>query len=135
MLDIVLDVINFFKNLVWIAAKKPGTFWLLGNVRPIDAKAALLLPLLLGGIIGGLVVWYISSRRRATAILETLAGGYSCYSLLLKDGAIYLDGVKGRYVSADDHSSSLPAPAFEVPYTVKQARAALDRAGYECLDD
>ncbi|MCD5531060.1 hypothetical protein LOB43_02770 [Lactobacillus delbrueckii subsp. lactis] len=121
-------------NLVWIASKRPGTFWLLGNVRPIDAKAALLLPLLLGAAIGGGLVWIISRQRRAAAILDALAAGYSCYSLLLKDGAIYLDGVKGRYVSTDEHSSSLPAPAFDVPYTVKQARAALDRAGYECLD-
>lgn len=135
MLDIVLDVINFFKNLVWIATKKPGTFWLLGNVRPIEAKAALLLPALLGFAIGGGLVWYISRRRRAAAILDTLAGGYSRFSFWLKDGrALYIDGVKGRYVSTTCFNSEPTSPAFDLPLTTKQAKKMLDRAGYECLD-
>lgn len=80
-------------------------------------------------------MWYISRRRRAAAILETLAGGYSCYSLLLKDGALYIDGVKGRYVSTEEFSSEPTSPAFDLPLTTKQAKKMLDRAGYECLDD
>lgn len=135
MFKIMLGIVNFFKNLVWIATKKPGSSWLLGNVRPIDAKAALLLPLLLGGIIGGGLVWYVARRRRAAAVLDTLAAGYSSFSCWLKDGgALYIDGAKGRYVSTDDHSSSLPAPVFDLPYTLKQAKKMLDRAGYEYLD-
>lgn len=135
MFDIILGIVNFFKNLVWIATKKPGTSWLLGNVRPIDAASVLLLPLLLGGIIGGGVVWYISRRRRAAAILRTLAGGYSRFSFWLKDGgALYIDGAKGRYVSTTGLSSEPTSPAFEVPLTTRQAKKMLDRAGYECLD-
>ncbi|MFB5979708.1 hypothetical protein [Lactobacillus delbrueckii] len=135
MFDIISGIVNIFKNLIWIAAKKPGTFWLLGNVRPIDAKAILLLPLLLGGIIGGGLVWYISRRRQATAILETLAGGYSRFSFWLKDGgALYIDGVKGRYVSTNDFSTEPTCPAFEVHISTKKARKLLDHAGYECLD-
>lgn len=135
MFDIISGIVNFIKNLFWIATKKPGTFWLLGNIRPIDAKAALLLPLLLGGIIGGGLVWYISRRRRAAAILQTLAGGYSRFSFWLKDGgALYIDGVKGRYVSTTGLSSEPPSPAFDLPLTIKQAKKLLDRAGYERLD-
>ena len=132
----MLDIVNFFKNLFWIATKKPGTFWLLGNVRPIDAKAILLLPALLGFVIGGGVVWFISRRRRAAAILQALAGGYSRFSFWLKDGgALYIDGVKGRYVSTEEFSTEPTCPAFDLPLTTKQAKKLLDRAGYECLDD
>lgn len=135
MFKIMLGIVNFINNLVWIAAKKPGTFWLLGNVRPIEAASALLLPAILGGIIGGGLVWYVARRRRAAAVLQTLAAGYSRFSFWLKDGgALYIDGGKGRYVSTDDHSSSLPAPVFDLPYTLKQAKKMLDRAGYKCLE-
>jgi hypothetical protein len=135
MLDIVLDIVNFFNNLFWIATKRPGTFWLLGNVRPIEAQAALLLPALLGGVIGGGLVWYISRRRRAAAILDTLAAGYSRFSFWLNDGgALYIDGVKGRYVSTEEFSSEPTSPAFDLPLTTKQAKKMLDRAGYDCLD-
>jgi hypothetical protein len=135
MFDIIAGIFNFIKNLFWVASRKPGSSWLLGNVRPIDAKAALVLPFLAGAILAGLVVWYISRRRRAAAILQTLAAGYSHFSFWLKDGgALYIDGVKGRYVSTKDFSTEPTSPAFDLPYTLKQARAALDRAGYECLD-
>ncbi|MFV4971563.1 hypothetical protein VST14_03895 [Lactobacillus delbrueckii subsp. allosunkii] len=135
MFDVILGIVNFFNNLFWIATKKPGTSWLLGNVRPIDAKAVLLLPLLLGGIIGGGLVWFISRRRQAAAILQTLAGGYSRFSFWLKDGgALYIDGVKGRYVSITGFSSEPTSPAFDLPLTIKQAKKMLDRAGYDCLD-
>lgn len=135
MLDIILGIINFFKNLFWIASRKPGSSWLLGNIRPIDAKAALILPALLGAVIGGLIVWYISRRRRAAAILDTLAAGYSNFSFWLKDGkALYIDGVKGRYVSTNDFSTEPTCPAFDLRLTTKQAKKLLDRAGYACLD-
>lgn len=135
MFDIISGIINFFSNLFWIASKRPGTFWLLGNVRPIDAKAALLLPALLGFVIGGGLVWFISRRRRAAAVLDTLAGGYSRFSFWLKDGgALYIDGGKGRYVSTTDFSNEPTSPAFDLPLTTRQAKKMLDRAGYECLD-
>lgn len=135
MFDIIAGIFNFIKNLFWIASRKPGSSWLLGNVRPIDAKAALLLPALLGFVIGGGLVWYVARRRRAAAILQTLAGGYSRFSFWLKDGgALYIDGVKGRYVSTTGLSSEPPSPAFALPLTIKQAKKMLDRAGYECLD-
>lgn len=135
MFDVILGIVNFFKNLVWIASRKPGSSWLLGNIRPIDAKAALLLPLLLGGIIGGGLVWYVARRRRAAAILQTLAAGYSSFSFWLKDGgALYIDGGKGRYVSTTGLSSEPTSPAFDLPLTARQAEKMLDRAGYECLE-
>lgn len=64
MFDIISGIVNFIKNLFWIATKKPGTFWLLGNIRPIEAASALLLPALFGAMIGGGLVWYINHRRR-----------------------------------------------------------------------
>lgn len=135
MFDIILGIVNFIKNLFWIATKKPGSFWLLGNIRPIEAASVLLLPALLGFVIGGGVVWFISRRRRAAAILDTLAGGYSRFSFWLKDGgALYIDGAKGRYVSTNDCSSEPPSPTFDLPYTLKQAKKMLDRAGYKCLE-
>lgn len=135
MFKIMLGIVNFINNLFWIATKKPGTFWMLGNIRPIEAASALLLPALLGGVIGGGLVWYISRRRRAAAILQALAGGYSHFSFWLKDGgALYIDGVKGRYISTEEFSSEPTSPAFDLPLTTKQAKKLLDRAGYECLD-
>lgn len=130
----MLDIINFLKNLLLIATKRPGSFWMLGNIRPIEAAAALFLPALLGALIGGLVAWYVARRRRAAAILRTLAAGYSRFSFWLSDGALYVDGVKGRYVSATDFSSGPTSPAFEIDLNTKKARKMLDRAGYECLD-
>lgn len=110
----------------------PRAAWLFGNVRAADAAAALCLPALLGAVIGGGVVWYVARRRRAAAILEALVNGcYSRYLLELTDGALYVDGVKGRYVTTD---GSGPGPFVDLPYTVKEARKALDRAGLECLD-
>ncbi len=135
MFKIVLGIVNFVNNLVWIATKKPGTFWMLGNVRPIDAKVAIILFILFGALIGGLVVWYVARRRRAAAILRTLAAGYSSFSFWLKDGgALYIDGVKGRYVSTTDFSTEPTSPAFDLLLTTKQAKKLLDRAGFECLD-
>lgn len=131
----MLGIVNFIKNLVCIATRKPGSSWLLGNARPIDAKAALLLPALLGFVIGGGVVWFISRRRRAAAILQTLAAGYSRFSFWLKDGgALYIDGVTGRYVSTEDFSSEPTCPAFDLPLTTRRAKKMLDRAGYKCLE-
>lgn len=135
MFKIMLGIVNFINNLFWVASRKPGSSWLLGNVRPIDAKAALILPALLGFVIGGGLVWFISRRRRAAAVLDTLAAGYSRFSFWLKDGgALYIDGVKGRYVSTTGLSSEPPSPAFDLPLTIKQAKKMLDRAGYDCLD-
>lgn len=110
----------------------PRAAWLFGNVKAVDAAAVLILPALFGAVIGGLIVWHISRRRRAAAILDALAHGcYSRYLLDLTDGALYVDGVKGRYVSTDGNE---PGPFVDLPYTVKEARKALDRAGLECLD-
>lgn len=110
----------------------PRAAWLFGNVKAVDAAAVLILPALFGAVIGGGVVWYVARRRRAAAILDTLANNlYSKYLLELSDGALYVDGVKGRYVSVD---STKPGPFVDLPYTVKEARKALDRAGLECLD-
>lgn len=110
----------------------PRAAWLFGNVRAVDALTALCLPALFGAVIGGAIVWYISRRRRAAAILDAIANTfYSRYLLDLTDGALYVDGVKGRYVSVDGNE---PGPFVDLPYTVKEARAALDRAGLECLD-
>lgn len=111
----------------------PRAAWLFGNVKAVDAAAVLILPALFGAVIGGGVVWYVARRRRAAAILDTLAAGYTCFVFWLKDGAFYIDGARGRYVSTG-YSSTGAAPVFDLPYTVKEARAALDRAGYECLD-
>lgn len=123
---------TFIKNIFWVITKKPGSHWLLGNITPGQALAALALPFLAGAILAGLGVWYISRRRRAAAILDTIANNlYSKYLLELSDGALYVDGVKGRYVSVD---STKPGPFVDLPYTVKEARKALDRAGLECLD-
>lgn len=60
---------TFIKNIVWITTKKPGTYWLLGNITPGQALLALVLPFLAGAVIGGLIVWYVTRRRRA---------GYEC---------------------------------------------------------
>lgn len=124
---------TFIKNILVIITKKPGSYWLLGNITPGQAFLALALPFLAGAILAGLAVWYISRRRRAAAILDTLAAGYSSFVFWLIDGAIYVDGVRGRYVSTG-YSATGAAPAFDLPYTVKQARKALDRAGLECMD-
>ncbi|ADQ61239.1 hypothetical protein LOB55_03825 [Lactobacillus delbrueckii subsp. lactis] len=135
MFDIIAGIFNFIKNLFWVASRKPGSSWLLGNVRPIDAKAAIILLILLGAVIGGGVVWYVARRRRAAAILQTLAAGYSSFSFWLKDGgALYIDGVKGRYVSTEDFSTEPTSPAFDLRLTTKQAKKLLDRAGFECFD-
>jgi hypothetical protein len=135
MFNIISGIFNFLNNLIWIATKKPGTFWMLGNVRPIDAKAAIILFILFGAVIGGGVTWYVARRRRAAAILRTLAAGYSSFSFWLKDGgALYIDGVKGRYVSTEDFSTEPTSPAFDLRLTTKQAKKLLDRAGYACLD-
>lgn len=120
------------QDLVKLMFAGPRAAWLFGNVKAVDAAAVLILPALFGAVIGGGVVWYIARRRRAAAILDAFANGlYSRYLLDLTDGALYVDGVKGRYVSVD---SNKPGPFVDLPYTVKEARAALDRAGYDCLD-
>lgn len=41
----------------------PRAAWLFGNVRAVDAAAALCLPALFGAVIGGLIVWYVARRR------------------------------------------------------------------------
>ncbi|GHN50799.1 hypothetical protein ME801_04680 [Lactobacillus delbrueckii] len=84
---------------------------------------------------GGGGTWYVARRRRAAAILDTLAAGYSSFSFWLKDGgALYIDGVKGRYVSTTEFSTEPTSPAFDLRLTTKQAKKLLDRAGYACLD-
>lgn len=123
---------TFIKNIIIIITKKPGSYWLLGNITPGQAFTALALPFLAGAILAGLAVWYVARRRRAAAILDAIANNlYSGYLLELTDGALYVDGVKGRYVSTDGNQVG---PFVDLPYTVKQARTALDRAGYDCLD-
>lgn len=120
------------QDLVKLMFAGPRAVWLFGNVRAIDAAAALCLPALFGAVIGGLIMWYISRRRRAAAILGAIANNlYSRYLLELTDGAFYIDGVKGRYISVDGDQVG---PFVDLPYTVKEARKALDRAGLECLD-
>lgn len=54
---------TFIKNIVWITTKKPGTYWLLGNITPGQALTALALPFLAGAILAGLAVWYVARRR------------------------------------------------------------------------
>lgn len=122
-------------DLVKLMFAGPRAAWLFGNVRPLDAATVLLLPVLFGAVIGGGVAWYVARRRRSAAILDTLAAGYSCFSFWLKDGgALYIDGVKGRYVSTEDFSTEPTSPAFDLRLTTKQAKKLLDRAGYACLD-
>ena len=123
-----LIIMWLLQDLFKLMFAGPRAAWLFGNVRAVDAAAVILLPALLGAVIGGGVVWYISRRRRAAAILDAIANDfYSRYLLDLTDGELYVDGVKGRYVSVDGDQVG---PSIDLPYTVKEARKALDRAGY-----
>lgn len=56
---------TFLKNIFWIITKKPGTYWLLGNITPGQALTALALPFLAGAILAGLAVWYVMRKRQA----------------------------------------------------------------------
>lgn len=56
---------TFIKNILWVTTKKPGSYWLLGNITPGQALLALALPFLAGACLAGLAVWAIMRKRQA----------------------------------------------------------------------
>lgn len=136
---------TFLKNIIWIATKKAGSYWMLGNITPGQALAALALPFLAGAIVAGFGVWYITHKRQGWRVLagDTVAAdpleqlftmldtGVWRYCIKCKDGWIEVFPEDSLYAVTDKKGDLEDCYlVYELPITVKQAAGYLHYDGF-----
>lgn len=133
---------TFIKNIVWITTKKPGSYWLLGNITPGQAFLALTLPFLAGAILAGLAVWYVMHKRQGWRVLAgdtvvkdrmeqlfvMLDSGVWRYCVKCKDGILEVNPDNGFYdvVSQPEEGFLI----YELPITIRKAVGYLKLDGF-----
>lgn len=133
---------TFIKNILVIITKKPGTYWLLGNITPGQAFLALALPFLAGAILAGLAVWAIMHKRPTWTVYSggqrikdtteqlfvTLNSGCWRYCVKCKDGLLEVDPENGFYdVVRQPEEGFL---VYELPITTRKAVGYLKLDGF-----
>lgn len=133
---------TFIKNILVIITKKPGTYWLLGNITPGQAFLALALPFLAGAILAGLAVWYVMRKRQGWRVLAgdsvindrfeqlfvMLDSGVWRYCVKCKDGILEVDPENGFYDQVSQVEEGFLV--YELPITIGRAEGYLHLDGF-----